>query len=284
MDDQENKNKSESFLKRQTQKGKKIVEGAKKTIEVIKKVIEAIVHVVSFLIEFWPILIALALFAGFHLIIDSSSQKNINTAMAIAISTSYYESDESDDNNSDDNNKDEKSFKVNLNISNDNSSFDFSHSYEKSDLKRIEQKLSEQVEMIEGEFSDFELAVLGSLMEGSDEEDLFDGFTVEELHCITPFIKAEACTQNLDLRPNSQKIVNGEYVPEQISKEELLNTNKVVGTIILQRTNTKDQKEKQDYKPDVLEYVSMEQFEQLKNNVTLDSERKARSIKIFYNK
>ncbi len=101
------------------------------------------------------------------------------------------------------------------------------------------------------EFTDFELAVLGALMDSGAN---LDYYTAEQLKCFPAFIKAEAATQYLDLRPNSEKIVNGEYVPR---KSEDLAENDVPGVILVQRTNTNGNT------PTVLEYKKKEDFENL---------------------
>lgn len=85
---------------------------------------------------------------------------------------------------------------------------------------------------------------------GSD----LDYYTKEQLKCFPAFVKAEACTQYLDLRPNSEKIKNGKYVPRKV---EDLKEEEVPGVILVQRTNTKDNSST------VLEYKKKADFDKM---------------------
>lgn len=85
---------------------------------------------------------------------------------------------------------------------------------------------------------------------GSD----LDYYTKEQLKCFPAFIKAEACTQYLDLRPNSQKIKKGKYEPRKIKD---LKEEEVPGVILVQRTNTKDNSST------ILEYKQKADFDKM---------------------
>lgn len=118
-------------------------------------------------------------------------------------------------------------------------------------IKNIKKKLEAETPKSASQFSEFELAVLGALMDnGSD----LDYYTKEQLKCFPAFIKAEACTQYLDLRPNSQKMKNGKYEPRNIKD---LKEEEVPGVILVQRTNTKDNSST------ILEYKQKADFDKM---------------------
>ena len=112
------------------------------------------------------------------------------------------------------------------------------------------------------DFSDLELAVFGYFME---QGTTFNYYTREKLECILPFLKAEACTQNLDLRPNSEKMQGGTYKPQKL---EDLSENQVPGTVLVKRTNVKDIK--LGGEPVTLEYIDKSNFDNLVSTSNLD--------------
>ena len=85
-----------------------------------------------------------------------------------------------------------------------------------------------------------------------------DFYTEEGLKCFASFVKAESCTQNLDLRPNSEK-ENGKNVGDYIEnyepeKMENLGENEVPGVVLVQRSNTTNDT------PTTLEYKNLSDF------------------------
>lgn len=87
-----------------------------------------------------------------------------------------------------------------------------------------------------------------------------DYYTEEQLHCFPAFIKAEACTQYLDLRPYEDKIKNGEYEPRKIE-----DGNEVPGVILVQRTNTNSNN------PEILDYKAKSDFDALVSSNNKDA-------------
>lgn len=131
----------------------------------------------------------------------------------------------------------------------DYTGYEFSYDNSPQNLEQIKEQLHEK-EIYTEEFSDFEIVVLGALINNGAN---LDYYTDEDLKCFASFFKAEAATQNLDLRPNSEKIINGKYVPQ--SREDL-SDNEVPGTILVQRTNTNGST------PVILEYKEKGVFEE----------------------
>ena len=137
--------------------------------------------------------------------------------------------------------------------------YKLSYNDDSDNLEKIKNKLRHETSSSPSEFSDFELAVLGALMDYGAN---LDYYTEEQLHCFPAFIKAEACTQYLDLRPNSEKLKNDEYVPAKIDE---LEENEVPGVILVQRTNTNGNS------PEILEYKVEEEFNKLLEKNSTDA-------------
>jgi len=133
----------------------------------------------------------------------------------------------------------------------------FEYNKEDAYLKDVEKRLEEMLSDTNLDFTELELSILGSLIDNGADLDLY---TEKELKCFLPFIKAEAATQNLDLRPNSEKFggktdyKSENYVPQKMDD---LDENEVPGTILVQRTNTSDNV------PTILEYKEENSFNQM---------------------
>ena len=122
------------------------------------------------------------------------------------------------------------------------------------------EELKEQIEKEGIELTDFELGVIGGMVENGLDE---GSFSTEELKCLPAFLKAEACTQFLDLRKNDKKFdSNGNYTP---AKLEEIGENEVPGVILVQRTNTKSNT------PVYLEYLEQADFDKLVSESNKDA-------------
>lgn len=236
MDEQEQKNKSSSFEKQQLAKGKdKIKDQAKKKIT-RKIIINVVIHFI------WPVLlpilvtwIAVIFLAGFLDIDLSGSAEDASDAKAAAVSLSLSDEEQ-----------DSETVKAKVKM-NDDGSYSISTDYDSKGINKIRSEIN-KTGADSSYFSDYEIGIIGALMEnGLDVQD----FSKEELKCLPLFIKSEACTQYLDLRPNSEKIVNGEYVPQKIKD---LAENEIPGVILVQRTNTNSDS------PSTLEYKKESEF------------------------
>lgn len=156
----------------------------------------------------------------------------------------------------DDNTTDKDTNKIVIGLNSDKSSskniaYEISYNDDKENLDAIKEKLERETSRSASKFSDFELGILGALMDNGAN---LDYYTEEQLHCFPAFIKAEACTQFLDLRKNGEKLKGGTYQP---AKLDAVRENEVPGTILVQRTNTKDNN------PVILEYMKEESFNKL---------------------
>lgn len=186
-------------------------------------------------------------YAGALYVVDKWKEDNVNTAKQQAIEFSYTENTsttETDDNGNIIN-------KITIQPNNNKDAYEISYNKDANNIENIKKKLEAKTPKSASQFSEFELAVLGALMDnGSD----LDYYTKEQLKCFPAFIKAEACTQYLDLRPNSQKMKNGKYEPRNIKD---LKEEEVPGVILVQRTNTKDNSST------ILEYKQKADFDKM---------------------
>ena len=236
MDEQEQQKKQDSFVKKQYNKGKDIVKDKVKKA-IIKKII-AIIGAKVFIvigIVLAASITTIILLAGFHMVVKGDGESNVNDAKGQAIVTSY--SSGASITGTDENGNTVNKIAVTTNAN--NNGYEFLYNNDPEYLENVREKLEEGIVDSAVDFTDFELAVLGALMDNGAD---LDYYSEEELHCIPAFVKAEAATQNLDLRPNSEKQSGkrtGEYVdnfkPKTIQE---LAENEVPGTILVQRTNT----------------------------------------------
>ena len=239
---EEEKNE-EGFRKTQENKAKeKVKEQGKKFIkkEVIMPIIMAhLPIIVSIGIVFT--FIQLIIIAGFLNEIYNNKVDSSSKAKTEAISYglgSSVEGEESQD-------------KKTINISyGNNGVYTISTKYDnnKKELQDVKDKIAMTGRDI-SDFSDFEIAIIGALMEcGLDTQK----YTTEQLKCLPLFIKAEGCTSYLDLRPNSEKFDSqGKYKPKKL---EDLKENEIPGVILVQRTNTAKEE------PTTLQYIDLDSF------------------------
>ncbi len=254
-DEQDEKNQSDSFLKQQTQKGKEIAKDeAKKQVK--QKVVRFLVANPEVLaVIAIVILVAILLivfFCGSLYVVDKWKENDVNDSKNKAMQVSY--SGDNPTTETDENGNIINKIVVQPNKKKDG--YEISYNDDSDNLENIKKKLEAQTSRSASEFTDFELAVLGALMDNGAN---LDYYTAEQLHCFPAFIKAEACTQYLDLRSNSEKNTttsSDDYKPAELSDNR--NDNVVPGTILVQRVSTKDYSN-----PTVLEYISYDKLEKM---------------------
>lgn len=251
MDEQEAKNQEDSFFKEEENKGMETAknEGKKKAInKFISFIGKKKLFIIGIIII--AVIIVLLLLAGALYLIEHWKEDNVNSAKPQAIITSYSKDASTTETDSDGN----VTSKVILKINNDGTGYELDYNNTPENLENIKDKLEKETSRLASKFTDFELAVFGALMDSGAN---LDYYTEEALHCFPAFIKAEACTQNLDLRPNNEKMVNGKYEPKKLKD---LKETEVPGTILVQRTNTNSTA------PVILEYKKKEDFDLLIND------------------
>lgn len=243
-EEQEEKNQSESFAKQSTRKLK-----AKGKDEAKKRAKQKIMQVIAknpkvFAVICIVILIAVALivaFAGFVYVVSKLTEEETSNSKKQSIITSYATETNIEDNKN----------KITIKPTNNNKSYEISNNYTDEEIKDIKNRITRETSQSLADFTDFEVAILGAMINNGLN---LDDYTVEELHCFPYFIKAEACTQYLDLRKNSQKMKGNTYVPLQLKD---LKESEVPGVILVQRTNTKDNHS------EILEYKVKSEFDKL---------------------
>lgn len=274
MEEEKNQNQ-DSFVKRNMNKGKSILEKGKKTKEKAQKFTKT----VKFIVKNWKlILIGLGLI-GVVLLFGiiayainelkfwegSEAKKNAVTIsvngkpQSTTVTLPTYGAGATEDmqvstgGSSSGEDAQEETTKIVISKT-ENGNYDIETKYTEEELEEIKEKL-EETTMETTEFSEFELAVIGALEEnGLDVDD----YTTKELKCLPAFLKAEASTQFLDLRKNTEKFDSqGNYQPELL---EDLEEDEVPGVILIQRTNTKEKT------PTPLEYIDLEDFDELVEN------------------
>lgn len=179
-------------------------------------------------------------FAGAEYLTDDDTEESTNNAKTQSTATTYSP-------NASVTQTDENGNTINKVIVTANASgngYEIKYNNDAEYIKALRKKLEANsiVESVAG-FTDLEIAVIGSLYESGAH---LEAYTDEALKCLATFIKAEAGTSNLDLRPNSEKYdSSGNYVPKKI---EDLAENEVPGVINLIRTNTNGGITKLEYK------------------------------------
>ncbi len=254
MDDQQEKNKSDSFNKRKFEEGRKTLEEDEEKKQKKRKIITIIAaHLAPILIFISCIgaVIVGFLFVGFLDVILDDTQKDTSDAKSSAVVLSVSQNITSQDDNT-------PKARVKVDSS---GSYNITTDYTDEDIIRIKNEI-DRTGKNSSDFSDSEIEILGALMDnGLDIND----YSNEELKCLPLFIKAEACTQYLDLRPTSEKMQDGKYVPQQLEDNDLENANKIPGVILVQRTNTNSDG------PTVLDYVEKAKFDDLVANNNFDA-------------
>lgn len=160
---------------------------------------------------------------------------------------------------SDNSNEDKVKNQVTIQPNSDKTRYKMVYNDSSENIDNIKKQLEKETSRSASKFSELELAIFGALMDNGAN---LDYYTEEQLHCLPAFIKAEACTQYLDLRPNSKKMKNGNYVPEKI---ENLKESEVPGVILVQRTNTNSST------PVILEYKKESDFNALVSSNNRDA-------------
>lgn len=285
MDEQEEKNRSDSFFKQQAAKGKDAIKDeAKKQAK--KKIVQFLVANPAVLITIVAVIAIVILlvvfFAGSLYVVDKWKESDVNDAKQGAISYNFGGGTTSSNTGTVDGstgtegnngtgvtNADANRIEIGLN-NNQNSTngntYEMSYNNDKDYLDKVKEDIEEKIDVTSSNFTDSELALIGALMDNGAK---LDYYTEEQLHCLQGFIKAEACTQFLDIRPNSEKFDSlGNYQP---AKLENLKENEIPGTILIQRTNTNiDDNGKKD-KITVLEYINKTKFDEMVTNNSMDA-------------
>lgn len=243
MEDEKEKNNGQGFIKEQKQKGEqKLKDEAKKQIK--KKIMAYVMaHYAGFLL----IAIVIGALLGFiiasclkllihHKTIVATDSKNFAVKYKLGVG-----SGEDDDSSS----------AIKISYNNNSGVYEISHKYSKEEIDNIKNEISMTGKDV-SEFTDFEIGIIGGLMENGLN---IDDYTVEQLKCFPLFIKAEACTMYLDLRPNSEKRdVQGNYKSKKLKD---LKENEIPGVILVQRTNTRKVKSID------LEYIDLKSFNEM---------------------
>lgn len=250
MDEQEEKNQEESSIKQAARKGKdKLKDEGKKQAK--KKLIQLIAKNPKVLaviaIVILVVIVLIILFAGFLYVLNIITSKETSDAKNTAVAISYDGQTGTKENT-----------RIIIKPTN-NGTYEISNNFTNEELEEVKRKVRGESNIDTSEFSDFELAVLGALLQNGLDLDSYDD---DELHCLPYFLKAESSTQFLDLRKNSEKFDSqGNYVPELLDD---LEEEEVPGIILVQRTNTTDNN------PTTLEYIQKAEFDKMVNNNDID--------------
>lgn len=248
MEEQENNNE-DSFIKEQAGKAKdKAKEQAKKRVrqKIMAVVVAHLPVILTILAITFSIIILIMLFCAFLNILDDLQVENAADAKSKGVNLSLTQNSEYEEG------------KKGIKISYENGVYNISTNLTEEELQEVKDELITKGRDIK-DFSDFEIEVIGALMKNGLD---VDSYKSEELKLLPLFIKAEACTGYLDLRPNSEKFDStGNYKPLSIDE---LEENQIPGTILLQRTNTREGSST------TLEYVNEEQFNDMLSDDDLD--------------
>ena len=242
-DTQKKKNKSlfNDFMKDKKKQAKKLIQ-KHPVVRTIKLVGMAIVASLGLLL----------FFASTDFVVNGEAQSTTNDAKSKAISTSY--SVDASTTGTDENGNIINTIAVTINEN--KTGYEIIYNNDSEYIEDIRDKLEDEgIVNSASDFTDFELAVIGALLESGAD---LDFYTEEGLKCFASFVKAESCTQNLDLRPNSEK-ENGKNVGDYIEnyepeKMENLGENEVPGVVLVQRSNTTNDT------PTTLEYKNLSDF------------------------
>lgn len=259
---EEDKNNNDRFIKEQTGIAKdKLKQELKK--RTMKKIVTFIMPIILKIITVISVIslgvIIVVLFAAFlNTIIEDifeDAAAAIKSAVTTVVDKISDENTGSEDGAGNAENVDSAKIKIEMD---DSGSYVFTSNFDDKDIESIKNEINKKGKD-SSHFSNYEIEIIGALMaHGLDIND----YNEEELKCLPLFIKAEACTQYLDLRKNSQKMKNGKYVP---AKVEDLEDNEVPGVILVQRTNTSDDN------PVPLEYKIEEEFNDLVESKNIEA-------------
>ncbi len=245
--EQQQLNSSSSFNKKQHRLGIDKLQDMQKKKKKIIKILKILANPIT-----WKILLIIGIVAaggillsGFLNIIMDDNVFKTNSAKkdSVSISMSSPSAEGS------------TSTPIVIRPTNDNGSYEITTKYDEENIEDLRKELEENYSGDLSDFSDFEIGVLAGLEENGLD---LDSYTSDELKCLPKFLKAESCTQFLDLRPNDQKFdASGNYMPRKMNE---LGDNEVPGTILVQRTNTGETI------PTTLEYKKLEDFNALYTN------------------
>ena len=249
--DQQEQNQSQGFMKEQLNKGKEMAKDqVKKAANKKKKqlLIKILLNPIT-----WKILAVVGIVIGGTIlitglidVIGDATQNETNEAKKGAVSVSMSSPSLGENTNN---------TAIVIKPTQNNDSYEITTTYDDENIDDIRKELDEKYSNDLSDFNDFDTKVITGLEENGLD---LDSYTTEELKCLPQFLKAESCTQFLDLRPNSQKFdSSGKYKPKQMSE---LGENEVPGIILVQRTNTRDTN------PVTLEYKKLEEFNTLVSN------------------
>jgi len=250
MNEQEQQNQRQSFIRQMWHKGEATLRKTKKTIKNIIRIIKILLNPLT-----WKLLVIIALvsaivtfFTGFLNIIIKFDEEKVNNAKHTAITTFYPGSGGNNYTTETDGNGKTVS-KVVVKPNNNENGYEIAYDDTTENIEDVKEYIDNETDMDSSEFTDFELGIIDALVDNGAD---LQYYTEEKVHCFPAFIKAEAATQNLDLRPNSEKQTGktaGDFIDNyEPEKRENLAENEVPGVILVQRTNTNGTKKTLEYK------------------------------------
>lgn len=253
MDEQEEKNQASSFEKQSHGKALNKLNDLQRKNKKVNKIVTLIKakKIIIPLLIILGVVVLLVMFSNFVSLVYNLSINSINSAKKSAISTSYSTGSETGDPNG---NTFVNSSRVVVKPTKNKDAYEISNNYTDEEIKKLREELENDTSRSLNDFSDFEIAIIGALAENGLD---IDDWNLSELKCFPAFIKAEACTQYLDLRSNKEKNTektSDNYKPRQLKD---LKDNEVPGVILVQRTNTNEN----EHKP--LEYMEELEFNKL---------------------
>lgn len=237
MDEQEEKNQASSFEKQSHGKALNKLNDLQRKNKKVNKIVTLIKtkKIIIPLLIILGVVVLFVMWGNFVSLFYNLSIGSTNSAKKAAISTSYStDSTSPETGNQNETPNGDTSVSENRVVvkpTKDKDAYEITNNYTSDEIKKLREELEKDTSRDISEFSDFEISIIGALAENGLD---IDDWNIAELKCFPAFIKAEACTQYLDLRPNSQKFKDGKYVPEKVDK----NGNKIPGVILVQRTNT----------------------------------------------
>lgn len=256
MDEQEEKNQASSFEKQSHDKALNKLNDLQRKNKKVNKIVTLIKtkKIIIPLLIILGVVVFFVMWGNFVSLFYNLSIGSTNSAKKAAISTSYSTDSTSPEtgnpNETQNGNTSVNSSRVVVKPTKNKDGYEITNNYTSEEIKKLREELEKDTSRDISDFSDFEIAIIGALAENGLD---IDDWNISELKCFPAFIKAEACTQYLDLRPNSDKFKGGKYVPEKVDKDG----SKVPGVILVQRTNTNGNE------VNTLEYMKESEFNKL---------------------
>lgn len=258
MDEQEEKNQASAFEKQSHSKASSKLDDIQRKSKKAKKIVKFIKakKLIIPLLIILGVIIFIVFWGGIVSLFYNLSINSTNNAKKVAISISYSDdSNTSPDSGTNGGLSTSNTSRIVVKPTQNKDAYKISNNYTDEEIKELRKNLENETSRSLDDFSDFEIAIIGALAENGLD---IDDWSLSELKCFPAFIKAEACTQYLDLRSNSEKFNGAQstdnYQPEQLDD---LKANEVPGVILVQRTNTKDNN------PVPLEYKQEKEFNKL---------------------